>query len=101
MKSDSWPFDQSRNCAVFTTLEVLERKEPILHVRHDIDDHVWQFMGLTDGTLENGRLIALHEAVELDPSVLELADLPVGRHAVRERPEEPWVLEFIENESIA
>ena len=101
MKSDLWPFEQSRNCAVFTTREVLERKEPVLHVRRDIDDHGWQFMGLTDGTLENARLIALHEAVELDPSVLELADLPVGWHAVRERPEDPWVRECTENESIA
>jgi hypothetical protein len=99
MKSDLWPFAQSRNCAVFTTREVLERKEPILHVMHDIDDHGWQFMGLTDGTLENARLIALHEAVELDSSVLELADLPVEWHAVRERPEDPWVRECTENES--
>ena len=101
MKSDLWPLDQSRNRAVFTTREVLERKEPILHVTHDIDDHGWQFMGLTDGTLENARLIALHEAVELDPSVLELADLQVGWHAVRERPGDPWVRECTENESIA
>jgi hypothetical protein len=101
MKSDLWPFDQSRKCAVFTTREVLERKEPILHVTHDIDDHGWQFMGLTDGTLENTRLIALHEALEFDRSVLELADLPVGWHAVRQRAEDPWVRELTENESIA
>src|SRR4051794_24122470 len=100
MKSDLWPFDQSRNCAVFTTREVLERKEPILHVKQDIDDHAWQLMGLTDGTLEKARLIALHEAVELDPSVLELADLPVGWHTVRERPEDLWVRECTENASI-
>ena len=101
MKSDLWPFDQPRNYAVFTTREVLKRREPTLRVRHDIDDHGWQFMGLTDGTLENARLIALQETVELDPSVLELADLPVGWHAVRERPENPWVQECTENESIA
>jgi hypothetical protein len=90
---DSWPFDQPRNCAVHTTREVLERAEPILHVTHDSDDHGWQFIGSSDGTLENGKIIALHEAVELDPSVLQLADLPIGWHAWRDSVEEPWIRE--------
>jgi hypothetical protein len=41
----AWPFDQPRNCAVFTTRQVLEGAEPILHVTHDSDDHGWQFLG--------------------------------------------------------
>jgi hypothetical protein len=52
---------------VFTTQQVLERTEPILHVTHDSDDDGWQFLGCTDGTLENAKIIALHEAVELIP----------------------------------
>jgi hypothetical protein len=88
---DPWPFDQARNCAVFTTRLVVERREPILHVTHDADDHGWQFIGSSDGTRENHMIIAFHEAVELDPSVLEVADLPVGWHAVRESPKHPWI----------
>jgi hypothetical protein len=87
---DSWPFDQPRNCAVLVTRQVLDREEPILHVTHDEDGHGLQFIGSSGGTLENGRVIALHEAVELDTSVLQIADLPVGWHAVRESPEHPW-----------
>jgi len=41
-------------------------------------------------TRENGRVIALHQAVELDPSVLQLADLPVGWCAVRHSVKGPW-----------
>ena len=37
----SWFFDQSRDCAVFITREVLDRSEPILLVTHDPDDYGW------------------------------------------------------------
>jgi hypothetical protein len=66
-----WPFDQPRNCAVFTAREVLEREEPILRVTHDTDDHGWQFLG-SDARTEDAKIISLEEAVELDPSVLQV-----------------------------
>jgi hypothetical protein len=78
---------------VFVTREVLEGAEPIVHVTHDSDDYSWQFIGSSDGTPENARIIALSEAVQLDPSVLALADLPVGWHAWRDSPDDPWVRE--------
>jgi len=93
---DPWPFDQPRDCAVLITREVLERGEPVLHVTHDSDDHSWQFIGSSGGTRENGCVIALHEAVELDPSILQLADLPPGWHAVRDSVEQPWKREAID-----
>ena len=93
---DPWPFDHPRDFAVFVTREVLERTEPILHVTHDSDDHSWQFIGSSDGTVENGKVIALHEAVELDPSVLQLADLPIGWRAVRDTVGSPWKREAID-----
>ena len=95
VSKDSWPFDQPRDCAVLVTREVLDHKEPILLVTHDAGDEGWQFVGSSDGSLENGRVIALHEAVELDPSVLQLADMPVGWHALRDSPEHPWRREAI------
>jgi hypothetical protein len=85
-----WPFDRPRDCAVFVTREVINREEPILLVTHDVDDHGWQFIGPTDGTAANARIIALSEAVQLDPSVLQLADLPVGCRAWRDSPEDQW-----------
>ena len=91
--TDPWPFDQPRNCASFVTREVMDREEPILLVTHDSDDHGWQFIGSSDGTPENARIILLSEAVGLDPSVLQLADLPVGWHASRDSPDDPWIRE--------
>jgi hypothetical protein len=89
-----WPFDRPRNYSVFTTRQVLQRQEPILRVTHDTDDHSWQFLG-RDAGAEDGKIISLEEAVELDPSVLQVADLPVGWHAWRSSVEEPWIREII------
>lgn len=74
VSADSWLFDQPRDCAVLVTREVLERSEPILHLTRDSDDHGWQFVGFSDGTSENGRVIALHEVVEL---ALLFCSLPI------------------------
>jgi hypothetical protein len=89
VSADSWPFDQPRNCAVFTTRQVLEGAEPILHVTHDSDGHGWQFLGRAVRE-EDAKIIALQEAVELDPSVLQLADLRPGWHAWRDSIDSPW-----------
>src|SRR3954465_3238397 len=71
VSADSWPFDQPRNCAVFTSRHVLEGTEAILRVTHDSDDHGWQFLG-REAHEEDAKIIALHEAVEMDPSILQL-----------------------------
>ena len=88
--TDRWPFDQARNCATMTMRQVLERKEPILLVSHDEDDHGWQFIGTSDASVVDGRVVCLEEMVELDPTVLEVADLPPGWQAVREAVGAPW-----------
>jgi hypothetical protein len=96
VSADRWPFQEPRNCVTFVTAQVLERTEPILHAVHD-EDGEWQFLGSSDGTMENAKIICLHEAVELDPSVLQLADMPVRWHALRESPHRPWKREAMDN----
>ena len=96
LRANSWPFDQPRDCAVLTTREVIESGEPILRVIHDSDDHGWQFIGSSDGTWENSRMIALDEAVALDSSLLQLADLPIGWRAVRDSVDDEWRREAID-----
>lgn len=70
--------------------QILERLEPILWVSHDADDHGWQFIGTSDASLVDARLVCLEEIVRLDPSVLEVADLLPGWQAFRDTVGGPW-----------
>ena len=87
---ETWKFDQRPNCAVFTVREILERGEPVLHVSHDEDDHGWQFLGIETPDASEARIVSLREMLSLDPSLLELADLPVGWHAWRRHVGDSW-----------
>ena len=88
--STEWPFDQPRNAGSFTTTHVLEQKHAITHVYHDEEDHGWQFHYSGPKDMSDAVLVALHQIVEYDPSVLEVADLPPGWVAIREKPGAPW-----------
>jgi hypothetical protein len=51
---------------------------------------MWQFLcGATNET-EDARIVGLRSIRELDPSVAELADLPLGWRAWRSAPGELW-----------
>jgi len=78
-----WPFDQAPDVAAITTRQVLEENLPILQVTHYDDDHSWAFVcGTTDDT-DDGRVIRMIEALEIDFTLLSIADLPPGWHAWR------------------
>ena len=49
-----------------------------------------QFLCGTTNSSEECRLVCLHEVVESHPAVSELADLPMGRSAIRDAPDQPW-----------
>jgi hypothetical protein len=61
----------------------LEGSEPILLVSHDADDHGWQFIGSSEVTMADAKLIALAEIVKIDSTILEVADLLPGWVAIR------------------
>ncbi|MFD0893433.1 barstar family protein [Luteolibacter ambystomatis] len=88
--TDPWPFDQPRNCATFTTAGVIHHGEPIIRVYHDEDDHGWQFHLKETEADEKPLLVCLEHIVNLDPTVLEIADLPPGWMAWRASRLEPW-----------
>lgn len=85
-----WPFADARNVAVLTTANVLDGSHPVLLVTHDQDDGAWQFLCGTTNDGSDGRVVGLEEIVQLDPSLRELADLPVGWRASRESPQDSW-----------
>ncbi len=90
MANDPWPFDQERRCAVVTLRSIIFDREPILVVFHDEDDHGWQFLNGRTFDMSNAALVALEEIVNLDASVLEIADMPPGWKAWRKSQSSAW-----------
>ena len=90
MRAADWPFDQAPNVAAITTRQVLTGGLPVLRVTHYSDDDSWAFVcGTTDAT-EDGRVIAMQEALALDPTLRTVADLPPGWTAWREQVGGVW-----------
>jgi hypothetical protein len=85
-----WPFDQPKNCATFTTRQVIEGREPIVFVSHDAEDHSWQFIGTSGAAMADAMIVGMGEVVNRDPTLVELAGLPPGWQATRTYVGGPW-----------
>jgi len=86
----AWPFDQGPRVAALTTHQVLNHGLPILNVVHYSEDEDWAFTcGTTDADAD-ARLIAMEEALQIDPTIAEIADLPIGWGASRTHIGGPW-----------
>ena len=85
-----WLFPDPPNTTSITTVHVLERRLPIMLVAHDADEGGWQFLCGTTNDPSDGRVIGLDCAVDIDPTVEALADLPIGWRAWRTDPKGPW-----------
>jgi hypothetical protein len=90
MAAAPWPFDQPPNCAVVTLRSIVFAGEPILLVCHDRDDHGWQFLDGRPVDSANAALVSLKTIVNVDPTVVEVADLPPGWEAQRDTRSSPW-----------
>ena len=88
--SSEWPFDDAQNLAVITLDRIMSGSEPILIVSHDLDDGGWQFLDGADVSESDAIVVSLKEVAVHDPSVKELADLPLGWRAVRDTVGGPW-----------
>ena len=88
--SDLWLFDQARRVAAITTRQVLDGGLPILSVVHYLDDEDWAFTcGTTDDSADI-RVIAMDEALALDATLAQIADLPPGWGARRSVTGSEW-----------
>jgi Domain of unknown function (DUF4262) len=85
-----WKFADPPNVITFTTKQIVHAGEPILLVTHDAGESAWQF--LPDGPVHiaDAMIVALEQMVKRDPSLAELADLPVGWQPTRSAVGEPW-----------
>lgn len=85
-------FDEDPRLEVITTAPVMAGA-PIVMITHDADDGGWQFLCGTTNEPAQGRIIHLEEIVAMDPSVLEVANLPVGWVAFRSAIGGAWTRE--------
>lgn len=83
-----WKFPDPPHTGVYMSKAVHHGSESITFVSHDPNGD-WQFLG--DSMAESsGVLVCLHHPIDADPTLKELADLPVGWYAERAKLGEPW-----------
>ena len=77
-------FKDGINTAVFTTKFIVHDKKEITYVSHDFEDGAWEFF--SDDNFDNyeeiAMILSLDEIIQIDKSVLEIADLPLGSVAL-------------------
>ncbi len=88
--SDDWPFEDPKNVATFTVRQIVKEGHPILRVTHDGEDGAWQFLEWDTPREEDAMIVGLGTITRIDPSILELADLPYGWRAIRRTKADPW-----------
>jgi hypothetical protein len=91
-------FSNPLDTAVFTTIYVVRHNSPILFVFH-FDDGYWQFSGSEENLSDDEYMIVgLGEVILIDPSVDEVASLPIGYFASRENIDSQWITAPIKNQ---
>ena len=74
----TFAFKDAPDTACIICQHVLDRKNPITFISHDEEDGMWQFLCSEDHILEDVRLISQAEALQIDESIGQVADLPRG-----------------------
>lgn len=86
----SYKFDEPENTACFVCDHVMHRQKPILHVSHD-EEGYWQFLcGQDEHDESNAKIISLKQATEIDNSINELYEMPLGVGANRKSIYDKW-----------
>ena len=87
-------FPDSLNTAVFTTKFVVHDRKEITYISHDFEDGSWEFY--SDDNFDNYEdivlILSLDEIIQLDISLLEVADLPLGFVATRRSIADDWTI---------
>jgi len=93
-KENMKKFKEGLNTAVFTTKFVVHDKKEITHVYHYLEDGAWQFS--SEDNFENyeeiALILSLDEIIQLDSSILGVADLPLGFVATRKSKADDWTI---------
>jgi hypothetical protein len=99
MAGNDWNFADEPNVGALVMRDVYEGRKDLTCVTHDLDDGCWQFLDDGDDDeeaerdIDDAMLVHLGHIVERFPEIAELADLPLGWIATRDREGDPWVRE--------
>ena len=85
-----FPFTDAPNTAAITCCHIVNENMPILHVCHDKDDGMWQFLCGRSHDTSEGRVVSLHEMYTHDPSIAQLANMSCGYTADRQDITDSW-----------
>ena len=85
-----WKFLDPPSVAVIVDRRVMNGEAFISVVSHDADDGAWQFLSNLPMTEADAALVSLQSVTQLDASVMELADLPLGWRAWRNEKTGEW-----------
>ena len=88
-------FRESENTAVFTTKFVISDKKDITLVIHNATDNTWEFYSDDPYTNYESvvKIVSLKNIIDLDNSVLQVADMKGGYLARRKSKHQSWVIE--------
>lgn len=83
-----WKFSDPPHTTVYLSKKVHEGAEPVTFVLRDKDGD-WQFLGET--YIESGGVaVCFHHPIDSDPTLKEIADIPLGWCAERTEPGSSW-----------
>jgi len=86
----TWPFGDPPNVAVFTSKKIIERGDWSQRATHDAEDGAWRFHSPGGAAESEALIVSLEEITRMNPTVLFLANLPLGGCAWRETKAGPW-----------
>lgn len=84
-----WPFQEPKNLAVITTTRIVKNNAPILYIVHD-EEGIWQFLDGDEVDTATAAVIGLCTLTQMDQSIFDTADLPIGWEAWRKTKDAIW-----------
>ena len=87
-----FPFYDAPNTATIICCHIIENGTPILHVSHDEDDGMWQFLCGKSHEISEAKVVSLKWVFDLDNTIGILKDMPYGYYAERRRQDDDWVI---------
>jgi hypothetical protein len=90
MEDKEWPFNDPPNVMVLTTKDIINKIKSIQYVSHDEDDGMWQFHDGSEVDTQSAMIVSLAEIFDIDSSLKEISDLPLGWVAWRKERNGDW-----------